>query len=349
MVSPVVKSNPAGALLLAPVPRLPPEPPSLPRQLLALLGPDFTLFFFFLAILIVIGRVFGAHYVVRLSTMLLPGLAAPGIILVRFFARARRVFADEPGARAEMAQIARSTVRDWLPLVLVAAVFDNLEDYTGIIRKVPIDSYLYKLDLAVFGVEPTVAIAKLYQPLLTDWMAISYGIFFITPMILGIGLCLRGRGFDFRQMATAVMLQMWLGFFLFICFPAGPPRYYAPLHDTVFQAHIPSLLHIHERMQGTWDTYDPLLVRSAFPSLHCSYGLMTAIYAWRFGDAIFPQRPRRFFWMVLPLQLSLFMSTVYLRHHWIPDCLMGWTVSLTACTLAPYLWRRWPEWSAART
>ncbi len=298
-----------------------------------------------LSILLVVGRVFGAHYVVRLSTMLLPGLAAPGIILVRFFPRARRVLANVAGARAEMVQIARSTVRDWLPLVLVATVFDNLEDYTGIIRKVPIDDYLYRIDLALFGVEPTVAIAKIYSPLLTDWMAICYGIFFITPMFLGITLCLRGRGFDFRQMATAVMLQMWIGFFLFICFPAGPPRYFAPLHDSVFQAHIPSVFGIHEYMQGTWDTYDPLLVRSAFPSLHCSYGLFTAIYAWRFGDVVFPKRPRLFFWIVLPLQLSLFVSTVYLRHHWIPDCLMGWTVGLTACTLAPWLWRRWPRWT----
>jgi len=40
-----------------------------------------------LTILLVVGRVFGAHYVVRLSTMLLPGLAAPGII---FFIWARR-------------------------------------------------------------------------------------------------------------------------------------------------------------------------------------------------------------------------------------------------------------------
>lgn len=329
------------------LPELVPAPaePSRWRRFVALLGPDFSLFFFFLTILLVIGRIFGAHYVVRLSTMLLPGLAAPGIILVKMFPRWKRVFANTPGARAEAKAMALGTIRDWLPLVLVATVFDNLEDYTGIIRKVPIDAWLYKIDVTLFGVEPTVAIAKLYHPLLTDWMATCYGIFFITPMFLGITLCMRGRGADFREMATSVMLQMWLGFFLFICFPAGPPRYFPLLHDGVFKAHhIPSLIGINDYLQGTWDTYDPLLVRSAFPSLHCSYGLMTLIYAWRFGDTIFPRarNKRLFFWIILPLQLSLFVSTVYLRHHWIPDCVMGWTVSLTACTLAPWLRRRWP-------
>jgi membrane-associated phospholipid phosphatase len=344
MVRPALQIPPAAGPLAAPLPSV---PPSRWRRLIARLGPDFTLFFVFLAILIVVGRGFGAHYVVRLSTMLLPGLAAPGILLVRFLPRARAIFAGAPGARDEFKRIAIGTVRDWLPLVLVATVFDNLEDYTGIIRKVPIDDWLYKIDVALFGVEPTVAIGKLYHPLLTDWMAFSYGIFFITPMVLGITLCLRGRGSDFREMATSVMLQMWIGFFLFICFPAGPPRYYPALHDTVFQAHIPSLVGINDYLQGTWDTYDPLLVRSAFPSLHCSYGLMTAIYAWRFGDGVFPRHKRLFFWIVLPLQLSLFVSTVYLRHHWIPDCIMGWTVAVAACTLAPFLRRRWPRTAAA--
>jgi membrane-associated phospholipid phosphatase len=316
--------------------------PSRARRIIALLGPDFTLFFFFLTILLVVGRVFGAHYIVRLSTMLLPGLAAPGIILVKMFPRFRRVWNDEPGARAEAKKMALGTVRDWLPLVLVATVFDNLEDYTGIIRKVPIDHWLYKIDMAVFGIEPTVWIKRLYHPLLTDWMALCYGIFFIVPMTLGVALCLRGRGADFRELATAVMLQMWIGFFLFICFPAGPPRYYELLRHGAFAAHIPSLIGINDWLQGTWDTYDPLLVRSAFPSLHCAYGMMTLIYAWRFGDGVFPRRPRLFFWIILPIELSLFCSTIYLRHHWIPDCVMGWTVAATACTLAPFLRRKWP-------
>jgi membrane-associated phospholipid phosphatase len=267
--------------------------------------------------------------------MLLPGLAAPGIILVKMFSRWKRVWNDAPGARAEAKKMALGTVRDWLPLVLVATVFDNLEDYTGIIRKVPIDDWLYKIDMAVFGVEPTVWIKHLYHPLLTDWMAFCYGVFFIVPMILGITLC--------REMATSVMLQMWIGFFLFICFPAGPPRYYELLRHGEFATRLPSLIGINDYLQGTWDTYDPLLVRSAFPSLHCSYGLMTIIYAWRFGDGVFPSRKRLFFWLILPIQLSLFCATVYLRHHWIPDCVMGWTVALTACTLAPYLRRKWPS------
>jgi membrane-associated phospholipid phosphatase len=71
--------------------------------------------------------------------------------------------------------------------------------------------------------------------------------------------------------------------------------------------------------------------------------MLTLICAWRLGSAVFPRRPRLFFWIVLPVELSLFVSTVYLRHHWIPDCVAGMTLGVVACTLARLLRRHWPR------
>jgi len=227
--------------------------------------------------------------------------------------------------------------------VLVAIVFDNLENYTGLVRKTTIDATLYHLDLAIFGVEPSVWMRRFYHPLVTDWMASAYAIFLVTPMFLAIVLSLRGRRDDFREMALAVMLQMWLAFFIFICLPAGPPRYFAPLRDGVFREHLPSLFGFNDRLQATWDTYSPLLVRASFPSLHCAYGMLTLIYAWRFGDGVLARPRRLFFCIVLPLELSLFVATVYLRHHWIPDCVAGMCLAVVVCQLAPWLRRVWPR------
>ena len=47
--------------------------------------------------------------------------------------------------------------------------------------------------------------------------------------------------------------------------------------------------------------------------------------------------------IVLPLELSLFTSTIYLRHHWIPDCIVGWMLAAFACIAAPFLRRHWPK------
>jgi membrane-associated phospholipid phosphatase len=296
----------------------------------ATLGPDVTLCVLCALALATVGQLFGAHYVLRLSTMLLPGLVAPGILVVH-------------ALRGRFRQEAWATLRDWMPLVFVAVVFDNLENYTGLVRPTTIDATLHHIDVALFGVEPTVWMRHLYSPLMTDWMATCYAIFLITPMVLAIIVSLRGRRDDFREMAFAVMLQMWIAFFIFICLPAGPPRYFAPLRDGPFQTPLPSFFGFNDALQARWDTYSPLLVRASFPSLHCAYATLTLVYAWRFGDAVFPRWKRAFFFVVLPLELSLYVSTVYLRHHWIPDIAAGITLALFVCWAAPWLRAPCPE------
>jgi membrane-associated phospholipid phosphatase len=313
------------------------------HRLLARLGPDLTMCIAFSLALLTVGQLFGAHYVLRLSTMLLPGLIAPGIIIVQLAKRARLILNGDVAARRDLWHVSLSTLRDWVPLVVVALVFDNLENYTGLVRKLTIDRSLYDIDVKLFGVEPTVWMMRFYNPILTDWMAACYGIFLVTPMFLGVVVSLRGRSADFRELANAVMWQMWLAFFIFICLPAGPPRYFQPLLDGAFHTRIPpSVLGWNDSLQGRWDTYSPLLVRASFPSLHCAYATLTLVYAWRFGGAVFSSRPRLFFWLVLPLELTLYVSTVYLRHHWIPDCVAGITLALIVCQLAPFVRRRWP-------
>jgi membrane-associated phospholipid phosphatase len=303
------------------------------EALLAWLRPDLTLLLLCATALIVVGSLYGAHYVLRLSTMLLPGLVAPGIVALHAI---RGVH-----GRA-LTERTRETARDWLPLVLVAIVFDNLENYTALVRKTTIDSTLWALDRAIFTVEPTVWMRHLYNPVLTDWFAACYGSFLITPMVLAIALALARRRGDFCEVANAVMLQMWIAFFIFICLPAGPPRYFRPLLAGAFRTPLPSLLGLNDRLQATWDTYSPLLVRASFPSLHCAYATLTLIYAWRYGDVFFARR-RRFFWLVLPLEVSLIVATIYLRHHWIPDCVAGILLAIFAAQLSRWLRQYWPR------
>jgi membrane-associated phospholipid phosphatase len=175
-------------------------------------------------------------------------------------------------------------------------------------------------------------------------MAFAYGAYFVMPMILATALSLRGKRTEFREMSTAVVLQMGIGFVLFLFFPAGPPRYYAPLVDGGFDPpRLHSFFGLYEFQQGAFDTADPVRTRSAFPSLHCSLALLTLFFAWRFGAAVFPKRPKLYFWMCLPIVISLWLSVVYLRHHWVPDIVAGFALGLTADAIARAVCRRWPK------
>jgi membrane-associated phospholipid phosphatase len=311
---------------------------------LAWIGPDFGLVLAFTTALAVLVGIYGGNYKWQEGPILISAGIAVGLVLIRFFYRAPSIILNKPGARSEFARAAVTILRDWGPVILIMWLFQSLETYTGVIRKTSIDDYLYHADVALFGVEPTVWLSKHGTPLLTDYMAFAYGSYFIVPMILATMLSVRGRREDFREMTTALVLQMGIGFFLFLIFPAGPPRYYPELvHGGFDPPQLHSYFGLFELQQGAFDSADPVRTRSAFPSLHCSLALLTLIYSYRFSDAIWPRRPRLWFWLVLWIEISLWISVVYLRHHWVVDIFAGLCLGATANWLAPVLRRRWPK------
>jgi membrane-associated phospholipid phosphatase len=317
---------------------------------LAFLGPDFTFFLFFLGVFISLGLIFGGRFHVagEGSIVIVTGLAA-GLVGIRFFWRARSIVLDVDDERSKFYAAAKRILRDWGPMILLVVVFENLHAYTGLIRKIPIDEHLYNIDMKVFGVEPSVWVGKhLATPLLTDWFALAYGMYFILPMILATALSVRARRADFRELATSVVLHMCIGFTFFILFPAGPPRFYGPLMHGGFEPqHLTSYFGLWEWSQGQWDAANPVRTNSSFPSMHCAIAMMTLLYGWRFGSAVFTRRPRLFFWLCLPIVVSLWCSTVYLRHHWVPDCLAGMVLGIVCYRITPVVRRVWPGAEAA--
>jgi membrane-associated phospholipid phosphatase len=317
------------------------------RRVMAWLGPDFGLVAAFTAALAILVLAYGGSYKWQEGPILISAGIALALVLARFVWRARSIVLNRPGARTEFQAATVRILRDWGPVILIMWLFQSLETYTGVIRKTSIDEYLYRADVQLFGVEPTVWLSKRSTPLLTDYMALAYGSYFIVPMTLATMLSLRGRREDFREMTTALVLQMGIGFFLFLIFPAGPPRYYDALVHGAHGSFDPPVLHsyfgLFELQQGAFDSADPVRTRSAFPSLHCSLALLTLIYSYRFSDAVWPRRPRLWFWIVLVIVVSLWISVVYLRHHWVVDIFAGLCLGGTANWLAPILRRRWPK------
>ena len=330
--------------------------PARPRGALytvaAAIGPNFVIAILFVLALFAVVLTYGGTIKWKEGPILISGGITISLLLLRTIWALPSLLRREAGAMASWRQALLRTLYDWGPLIIVMWMFESLEPYTGVIRRDVFDRQLYELDLAVFGVEPTVWAGKLHHPLLTDWMSITYGLYFITPMVLATMLSIRGRREDFREMSTAVVLQLGIGFLLFLVFPAGPPRYYEPLMHGGPGAFEPQHLHsyfgLFELQQGAFDSADPARTRSAFPSLHCSLALLTLIYSYRFSDAVFPRFPRLWFRIVLPAVISLWISVVYLRHHWVVDIFAGLALGAVANLLAPVLRARWPRTETSR-
>ena len=319
------------------------SPPSALYDLAASIGANFVIAILFVLGLFAVVLTYGGQLKWKEGPILISGGITIGILGLRVIWGLPSILRGAPDAWPTLGRAMLRTLYDWGPLVIVMWMFENLEPYTGIIRTTVFDKQLYELDLMFFGVEPTVWIGRFHHPLITDWMSIAYGLYFITPMTLATILSIRGRRADFTEMVTACVIQMGIGFMLCLFIPAGPPRFYPDLLNGLFQPpHLHSLTGLMELQQGAFDTADPSRTHSAFPSLHCSLAMLTLLFSAKFGDAVFPRHPRRFFRIVIFLVVSLWISTVYLRHHWIMDCLAGMLLGAVSTYLAGVVRAHWP-------
>jgi hypothetical protein len=298
------------------------------------LGLDLWALGLFSAALVVLTLSYGGRLRFFEGSVVWPALVLLGIVATSLVMRVRALRAHDPAARRELRRGTLLTVRDWLPVILLVLVYENLHGLTGLIRPVPIDAQLYALDVRLFGVEPTVWAQRLASPWLTDYFAFCYCLYFIFPLTLVTALYVRGRRDDFREVMLAIVMVMYTGFLLFLVFPAGPPRFSTSL---VFDpAQLSGRFGFFEATQGAWDRVNPIKVHASFPSLHCALSTTALLYAWRFRRAALGWG---LFAAFLPLVVSLWLATIYLRHHWVVDCFAGIGLATLVFVLTPWLRR----------
>ena len=221
-------------------------------------------------------------------------------------------------------------LRDVLPFLLCLLVYTNLHDTIGFVNPHDVHHQLVALDRALFGVEPTLWAERFITPARTEWMQFFYANFFWLAPSTSLTLLAQRRFAAFRSTTLAVMTCFYLGYALYVLLPAAPPRlvlagsytknlYGYPQFFSQLNAEVFSLL--------------PVDSRAAFPSLHTAVSLVMLASAWRFL--------RGWFFVALPLAIGLWVSTIYLRHHYVVDLLAGAALAPVAVALAPRIDAWW--------
>ena len=160
-VSEVVVAKPAGAL----------------QRAMAWFGPDFGMVAAFTAALAVLVAAYGGSYKWKEGPIVISAGIAAALVLARLIWGTPALVSNRSGARSEVRRAVVAVLRDWGPVILIMWLFQSLETYTGVVRQVSIDEYLYRADQWLFGVEPTVWLSRHSTPLLTDYMALAYGLY----------------------------------------------------------------------------------------------------------------------------------------------------------------------------
>jgi membrane-associated phospholipid phosphatase len=191
------------------------------------------------------------------------------------------------------------------------------------------DDRVLAWEQAVFGFQPVVAIQKLYAPPLTEWMFFVYVFYVLIYPLLGAIIYFRrgeAANEDYLFELGLVNFVCGLGFILF---PVASPMYWekvrsaltAPLTSGVF-GQVAEAIRTHIHTAG-----------GSLPSPHCAVATVMWFMAKRYT--------RRGFLLLAPVILSLYVSTVYGRFHYVSDAVAGIAAALLVILAAPSIERAW--------
>jgi membrane-associated phospholipid phosphatase len=227
--------------------------------------------------------------------------------------------------------------REVLPVLTCLLIYTNLHDTIGFVNSHDIHHFLIGLDQAIFGVQPCVWAERLITPRRTEVMSLFYMSFLWIAPSVSFVLLAQQRWRDFRTTTLGVLVCFFLGYALYVVFPAAPPRLVL-VYD--FHTNLYGYAHAFSSFEARAFELLPADSRAAFPSLHAAVSLVVLVYAWRFL--------RAWAWILLPFVLGLWASTIYLRHHYFVDLVAGWLLAPVAIGLAPKLDRWWARQQRSR-
>ena len=189
------------------------------------------------------------------------------------------------------------------------------------------DQAVINLEQFLFGLQPTIWIQRFITPGLTEWMSFCY-VFYVPvyPLLSAIIYYKRGE----REMENYLF---YLGLAIILCttgslfFPvAGPMRQIGHLYDVPLRGYfftaVAEFIRNHIHVPG-----------GAFPSIHCAAASIIGWVAYRYS--------RVTFYFLTPVILSLYISTVYGRFHYLIDVIAGIFVALLTMALGHVLLKEW--------
>ena len=221
-------------------------------------------------------------------------------------------------------------LREVLPFAACVLIYTNLHDTIGLVNPHDVHQSLIGLDQALFGIQPSVWAERFISRGLTELMSFLYINFFWIAPSTSLVLLLQRRWRAFREVTLAVITCFYLGYLLYVLFPAAPPRLVLVYE---YKTSLEGYPRLFSNLEARAFELLPVDSRAAFPSLHAAVSLLALVSAWR--------HERRLFWPLLPFVLGLWLSTIYLRHHYFVDLLAGFLLAPLALWLAPRLDRWW--------
>jgi membrane-associated phospholipid phosphatase len=222
---------------------------------------------------------------------------------------------------------ASSTFNTFSPVLFVVLIYESLGDLIQHLQP-DIDPWLIRIDLFLFGVDPTIWMEKWIVPWFTDVMSLAYLSYYFLPVVFVLILYLKDRKLELNESIFILAFGYYLSFIGYILFPAIGPRYTLdPFYSAPLQGSF-----ITDFVRDTLNTLEHNK-RDCMPSGHTQIVLMVLYLTHRYE--------RSLFYLFLPIICGLILSTVYLRYHYVIDLFVGIAFAIICVIIAPRLYKWW--------
>lgn len=200
----------------------------------------------------------------------------------------------------------------WRALIIAITnglIFSEIRYLQHIIVNGWMDQSLINFDNWLFGIELTIAMDKITTPLLTEVMMFAYTIY--VPLIVLVALfCYKGSGRSAgEEYLFLITITYFLSYLGFLVYPVKGPLFYQPeVYNNPLEGWIFTYL-------GEWIRQNAHYPGGNLPSPHCAAGTIMLLLLNKYN--------KKYFYIVLPVIILLYLSTVYGRYHYAMDGVLG--------------------------
>lgn len=230
-------------------------------------------------------------------------------------------------------------VRYWYPVFTILFCFKEVYVIMISHGDTLYDEMLAQADRLLFGFNPTEYIYIMEHPLLTEFMQIVYGVFYIMPVVYASELYFWHRYREMKYTIFVIMFGFYLSFIGYLLVPAVGPRFTihdflttdAELPGVFFAQTIRDLINFGESIPKGDPSAMLVAQRDAFPSGHTIVILLITYLSAKFRS--------RSFYFYLPYSVLMIFSTVYLRYHYVVDLIAALPFVIVTLIVSNYFYR----------
>ncbi len=200
-------------------------------------------------------------------------------------------------------------LRTFYPAMGLGLAWIELNSLVTMILPYWANDFVVNLDLALFGVHPTVWVQSIFTPWLTELMNFFYFFYYAYIPITAFALYFRGRKKETLDYLFPVFFSYYTVFLIFLLFPAeGPWVVLKGLHTIKPEGGL--FLWLNQTIQGQGS-----IRGGCFPSSHVG-----AAFAMLWGTIRYNRKLGLF---LLPNVFGMALATVYCQYHHAVDAIAG--------------------------